>query len=141
MLKAQRRRLYKLTYESKALLPSEADVRVVALQDILCSARIRNIRSGVSGILVYNQKEFYQVLEGNTDEVEEIFGSIIRDRRHTAVNVLERTFVRSRIFHSWSMGYVEFPAAFKWSERDVQDFPAMLRSEWKGESLGRYIAN
>ncbi len=133
MLKAQMRRLYRLTYESKSLLPSEGDARVAALQDILCSSRIRNIRSGVSGILIYNQKEFYQVLEGNKDEVEEIFGSIVRDRRHTAVNVLERNFVSSRIFHSWSMGYVEFPATFKWSERDVQDFPAMLRNGWKGD--------
>ena len=132
MLKAQMRRLYRLTYESKSLLPSEAGASVVALQDILCSSRIRNIRFGVSGILIYNHKEFYQVLEGNKDEVEDIFGSIVRDRRHTAVNVLERNFVRSRIFHSWSMGYVELPVAFEWSECDVQDFPAMLHSDWRG---------
>jgi hypothetical protein len=120
------RRLYRLTYESHASLPEHPDARLAALHDILKSARRRNIRCGVSGVLLYNQKAFFQTLEGNKAEVEQVFERIVHDTRHTDVKVLERKFVRSRIFHSWSMAYVEFPADATWSEQIVEELPAML---------------
>ena len=120
------RRLYRLTYESHATLPEHPDARLAALHDILKSARHRNIRCGVSGVLLYNQKGFFQTLEGNKAEVDQVFERIACDTRHTHVQVLERRFVSSRIFHSWSMAYVEFPANATWSEQIVEELPAML---------------
>ncbi len=139
MLETQRRRFYRLIYESRALLPPDADACAAALRDILGTARSRNIRSGVSGILFYNQRGFYQILEGNQTEVEATFAGIVRDRRHTDVNVSERGFARGRIFHSWSMAFVESPAFPKWSECSIQDLPAMLLTA-AGDSLGRHQA-
>jgi len=126
MLKAQGHPLYRLTYESRASLPKDPDARLGALQDILNSARLRNIRYGVSGALLYNQTQFFQILEGHKKDIEKIFRHIVCDARHVHVEILERKFVLSRIFHSWSMAFIEFPVNAAWSADIVEDLPAML---------------
>ena len=134
MPKAQCLGFYRLTYESHASLPEHPDARLAALHDILQSARRRNIHCGVSGVLLHNQKAFFQTLEGNKTEVEHVFERIVNDARHTQVRVLERKYARSRIFHSWSMAYVEFPADAAWSERMVEELPAMLTNNMSKHS-------
>ena len=133
MLPNRRCRLYRLTYESKAMLSRMSKARSAALQDILKTARRRNILHGVSGVLLYNQNSFFQILEGNKKEVEEIFSSIFCDIRHTDIRVSERKFVESRIFHSWSMAYLELPADTNFPECTIQDLPAMLLDNPSGE--------
>jgi len=105
----------------------------VSNYDILASARRRNILYGVSGVLLYNRNSFLQILEGNKKKIEEIFSSIFCDIRHTNIKVSEHKFVESRIFHSWSMAYLELPADTNWPECPVQDLPAMLLNNPSGE--------
>ncbi len=76
---------YRLIYQSRSTLVDKQDLQVEAIQDILLHARRRNIKSGVSGILLYNQLEYFQVLEDSKAAVKLIFRSILRDRRHKNV--------------------------------------------------------
>ena len=82
--------IYRLIYQSSSALAGKHNLQIEALQDILLHARRRNINCGVSGILLYNQLEYFQVLEGSGAAVELIFRSILRDRRHTNVVTLQR---------------------------------------------------
>ncbi len=120
---------YRLIYQSRSTLLGKQDLQIEAIQDILLHARRRNIKSGVSGILLYNQLEYFQVLEGSKAAVKLIFRSILRDRRHTNVVTLQRGPAGSRIFHSWSMAYKELPYGSMWFDYPMHDFPTKLLAD------------
>jgi hypothetical protein len=93
--------LYSLAYISVATgAPDDA-----ALVRLLEVARERNLRLGVTGMLVYCDQVFLQVLEGPRGAVEALFEAIRRDPRHTRVMVIHEGPVQERSFAGWSMGY------------------------------------
>ncbi len=93
--------LTQLVYASRA----ESSVSQAAILEILDRARVKNASLGVTGMLLYCEGSFFQVLEGVPDVVETLFDRIGRDRRHSAVTKLLRTAVAERGFPQWSMGY------------------------------------
>lgn len=125
----QRYSLYRLTYQSRSTLVGEQNLQITAIQDILRQSRYRNLRHGVSGILLYNQHSYFQVLEGSKAAVEQIFRNILRDKRHTDIVPLQRDPVDIRIFHSWSMAYKELPCGSAWPDYPIRDFPTKLLAD------------
>jgi hypothetical protein len=77
------------------------------LVTLLATARANNGKISVSGMLVHHEGSFFQVLEGDEDAVETLFGRISRDPRHHRVLVLTRQALASPDFGDWSMGFVE----------------------------------
>ena len=67
------------------------------------AARERNEREAVTGVMVYDHRNFYQWLEGPGEAVDRIMTSILRDRRHTEIEVLDKKRLRERAFADWSM--------------------------------------
>lgn len=105
---------YHLIYVSRAIPAiSDADIH-----DILSVSRARNEELGVTGLLLFANHGFIQVLEGTKDAVEAVFGSIERDRRHQAVNALVRETIARRSFPTWSMGF-ERPPHFPEQVKDI----------------------
>lgn len=74
---------------------------------ILRTARRANHRLGVTGVLVYHDGEFLQVLEGREPVVRALYAVIEKDRRHRDCTVLVETTVENRLFPDWDMAYVE----------------------------------
>lgn len=75
-----------------------------ALDAILASARRNNSAVGVTGMLLYLDGAFLQVLEGADDAVSEIYERIATDRRHWNPQVLLDRKAQ-RVFTQWSMGF------------------------------------
>jgi hypothetical protein len=92
-----------LLYVSKSnlTLPEEAG-EVLA---IVATARRRNAELGVTGALVFTESRFAQVLEGDEEAIDALMLSILKDRRHEQVTVVDRTEVAMRRFPQWSMAY------------------------------------
>ena len=90
-----------LIYTSLATQP----LSVPGLQALVRKARERNAAAGITGLLLYLDDAFLQVLEGRREAVHALYGEIIRDRRHTGAYVLLDTPIRQRSFGDWSMGY------------------------------------
>ena len=128
MQASQKSAIHRLIYQSRSTLADKPHMQIEAIQDVLLHARRHNIKCGVSGILLYNQLEYFQVLEGSSAAVELIFRSILRDRRHTDVVTLQRGPADGRIFHSWSMAYKELPYGAPWFDYSIHDLPTMLLS-------------
>lgn len=78
-----------------------------ALDDLLERARAKNGGLGVTGMLLYRQGDFMQVLEGPKDDVLSLYSTIIRDPRHHSVTTLVNTDVAERGFGDWSMAFRE----------------------------------
>ncbi len=93
--------LFQLIYASTATRPfAEVDLRI-----LLSNSRRRNEAAGISGILVYAEGSFLQVLEGPQNAVLETFERISRDPRHKRVIRLSRREIAERSFPGWSMAF------------------------------------
>ncbi len=94
--------LYRIVYLSSAVGP----ITPAVLADILDRSRRNNKADGITGVLLYDEGNFIQVLEGPKDEVTACFDRILEDERNTGWIVLERKPVEARVFAGWDMGYI-----------------------------------
>ncbi len=93
--------MYQLVYASSATVEMTDD----DLLELLHTSRLRNSSKSVTGMLLYADGNFIQVLEGEQVDVEEIYASIERDPRNTGHLVLLSQEVQGRSFADWSMGF------------------------------------
>ncbi len=77
------------------------------LRELLRSARAKNARLNVTGMLLYHDGNFIQALEGPRAAVAAIQERIALDPRHHGMLVLHRTRIETRSFAEWSMGFVD----------------------------------
>jgi len=96
--------LFQLIYASRAN-PLQAEEVMNLLQD----ARQNNQKRGITGLLLYGQELFLQVLEGERDAVNELFRAIVADERHNDVTILEARNISARDFSAWAMGSIGWP--------------------------------
>lgn len=75
------------------------------IDDILSASRDNNRKAGITGLLVFHDGVFFQVLEGEAADVSAVFEKISRDWRHSGCRVLFDEPVVSRAFGDWSMAF------------------------------------
>jgi hypothetical protein len=75
------------------------------LPELLTHAREANAARGITGMLVYVNGNFLQVIEGEAAAVDELFATISDDPRHKRVFVIVREPITQRSFSDWSMGF------------------------------------
>ena len=98
--------MYSLTYTSTA----SSDLTEDDLKALLNKAKFNNSRKDISGCLIYYNKMFVQILEGEKQIVEDLFSKIKLDPRHKDINVSRLHFTGEKIFSRWSMGYIDHNA-------------------------------
>ena len=76
------------------------------LADLLVQARANNERKAITGMLLYKDGRFIQLLEGHEKQVQDSFERIRKDDRHTAVELLWLRYVQYRDFPDWTMGFL-----------------------------------
>ncbi|MCC3153215.1 BLUF domain-containing protein [Hymenobacter sp. BT770] len=93
---------YHVLYRSHATAPfSEGQ-----LQDLLATARTFNAAHRLTGLLLYDQGRFVQVLEGPEAAVRALYARIQRDPRHQhVVTVSEGPGPPGRRFGDWGMAF------------------------------------
>jgi hypothetical protein len=64
----------------------------------------------VTGVLVYVDGVFFQIIEGDKDVVHSLMASIASDSRHHSVKIFYEAEVNVRAFESWSMAYLSATA-------------------------------
>ena len=77
-----------------------------ALVALLGEARSANTDRDVTGLLLYREGSFYQVLEGSESAVMATFRDIEEDPRHKEVRVLFNGETDAREFADWQMGFL-----------------------------------
>lgn len=75
------------------------------LTALLQTARKHNEGAGLTGMLLYTEGSFFQVLEGAPDAVERLYARIELDRRHEQVTRIVAEAIPSRSFAQWTMGF------------------------------------
>jgi Sensors of blue-light using FAD len=95
--------MFHLIYTSGA----RQDFGAADLKKLLTHSRSNNERVKVTGMLVYHDEAFLQVLEGDESSVRQTFKRIENDPRHAGLAILrsQKSFGERRIFGDWSMGF------------------------------------
>jgi hypothetical protein len=75
------------------------------LEEILKKSRENNARLGLTGMLLYYEGAFMQVLEGSEDPVRGLYTRLGQDPRHHLITLLLEEYIPERNFPDWSMGY------------------------------------
>lgn len=116
--------LLSVAYMSDATrVHSEEDLR-----SLLQTSRHHNEAAGVTGMLVYRDGQFVQVLEGPEAVTRDLLARIVKDPRHENVRFLMVQKIRRRSFAEWTMGYEpmtavpdKVPRGFRSTFDDLQD--------------------
>lgn len=96
-------RLAHCIYVSRARFPFDA----FAFASLLQASRAKNQRLGLTGMLLYAEGTFFQVLEGPAEIVDALYDTIERDPRHDQVTRIIREPVARRSFSAWTMGFAQ----------------------------------
>jgi hypothetical protein len=118
--------MIQLVYESVAT-PQFEDSEVFDIVDV---ARRFNPDHDITGLLIYHDRAFVQVLEGPQEAVEALYEHIGTDPRHDDVWRLACMDVQERSFAHWSMGLVHtenLPEKIASNVRSFRDVTRRMR--------------
>jgi Mg2+ and Co2+ transporter CorA len=93
--------MYRLVYVSTA----KTDLGPEDIGRILDVSQSNNHERYITGFLAHNGRNFMQALEGEYDEVREIYDRILADDRHEGVVQLLGENISQRAFPDWAMNY------------------------------------
>ncbi|SEO04592.1 Sensors of blue-light using FAD [Mucilaginibacter gossypiicola] len=80
------------------------------LLDLLQSARLKNTENNITGMLLYGEGTFMQVLEGEKEDLQRVYNYIQADKRHRNIIVMLTGMLNERIFSKWSMSFASVNA-------------------------------
>lgn len=92
------------------------------LTRLLSYSRVANERVAITGMLLYAEGSFFQVLEGEPAAVDALVRKIEADPRHTGIIVIIREPVARRSFEEWSMGFSTLTASDLANIEGLNDF-------------------
>lgn len=93
--------MHHILYLSKVIAPLEEAELVRLLEE----ARANNKRRNITGILVYSDRQFMQLIEGEEADLASLYAKLAQDPRHTGVIKLADKPIVTRSFSEWSMAF------------------------------------
>jgi hypothetical protein len=120
--------MYFLVYVSSAV----EEFTSTELIDLLKVSRKNNTEIDVTGMLLYKDGNFLQVLEGEKEVVERLFNKISRDIRHRGLLVVYDGEVTEPEFSEWSMGFQNLSAG---SVIDLPGYSDFMNLSFTGDDL------
>ncbi|MDD2816840.1 MAG: BLUF domain-containing protein [Thiotrichaceae bacterium] len=80
-----------------------------------------NQRNEITGVLLFIQGIFFQILEGKPKDIDVVYGKILKDPRHNEILCLKaEEHLKTRMFPEWSMRVINFEEAYS---NDVLFYP------------------
>ncbi len=76
------------------------------LHALLNKSRAKNLKVGITGMLLYHDGQIFHVLEGPDSVVNTLYDKIANDERHHSIVKLSLQEIDQRNFADYSMGHV-----------------------------------
>ena len=112
----------------------------IDLLDILKTSRKNNKKNDISGMLLYDNGSFIQVLEGEDSMVDNTFINIQNDERHNNILLMQNRDINSREFEDWSMGFENITKSDKTKIDGYAQFQELLfKNKFTESSLAKKI--
>jgi hypothetical protein len=87
---------------------------------ILATSARNNPARGITGLLLYNGRNFLQLLEGEEEDLVALMLKITEDARHSGITLLDRRAIEQRTCPDWAMKRVLIAESIA-SRRDMLD--------------------
>ena len=128
--------MHRLIYKSRCIGTVGWDL----VNEIIGSSEAQNTQDNITGVLLATESHFLQVIEGEFEEINNLFLRIARDAKHDKVQLISFACIESRLFGGWAMhgvGIFDFNAELsqqlihKWGEEEggvrfpVQEWQAL----------------
>ena len=75
------------------------------LESFLTTIRLENIRLNITGVLLYNEGQIMQIIEGENAAIIELFEKIKIDKRHKDIVKIVDFKMQERCYEDWSMAF------------------------------------
>jgi EAL domain-containing protein (putative c-di-GMP-specific phosphodiesterase class I) len=86
---------------------ASTDFTQADLLELLELSRNKNAAYEITGILLFVDQCFFQILEGPEERVESLVRLIEKDSRHSKMTTIMREPIARRSFSSWTMGFAQ----------------------------------
>jgi hypothetical protein len=96
----------RLFFRSRAMWPPGSPDSAASLSAILRSSRANNPSYGITGVLLFDDTLFLQVLEGPLGHLEQLYELIARDLRHEAIEVIDFLPTEARDYEGLALAYL-----------------------------------
>lgn len=93
--------MHQLIYLSQATRP----LSTKSLRSLVEQAQQANARQYLTGALVYSNKRFIQLLEGEQAALEQVYARISQDPRHQHLCKVAHHFIAARRFTEWPLAF------------------------------------
>ncbi|MNL33010.1 Blue light- and temperature-regulated antirepressor YcgF [compost metagenome] len=95
--------VFHLVYISQAA----EDISYTDIREILSVSRKNNAQENITGLLIFRDGFFLQLLEGSESAVKNILGNIMMDDRNHSLRVLIEVEGGQRLFEDWQMAFID----------------------------------
>ena len=92
--------LAQLTYVSNR----NSNCTQVEIEKILSSCKKNNPAMEITGVLLYSDSKFIQMLEGKAKTITDLYDTIKSDNRHGSSIMISYGLIKERSFPNWHMG-------------------------------------
>jgi len=75
------------------------------LLEITEQSKANNAENEITGILLYGNNQFIQVLEGAEKDIDALYQKLLTDKRQSDLIIINKGWLISRYFPTWSMGF------------------------------------
>lgn len=99
------------------------------INDLLRISRANNLKYDITGLLLYSDGNFMQILEGKKEAVEFIFEKIKKDNRHKNIILITNEPIKKRNFKDWKMGFSVIDVAFLEKHPEINPFELKFTSK------------
>jgi len=117
--------MHQVLYISTAPDLEDGDVEAILEQ-----SQKNNLLRGITGFLLYNGRNFMQLLEGEEAHLKSLLATLSHDMRHSGIVRLAHEAVDRRSCPEWSMQHLRLAESPKDRRaRLTENLPASLRSD------------
>jgi len=120
--------LQELIYTSLSSVQDDAE----EVKKILASSERNNVANTVTGLLMFDGHRYIQILEGEAENVDQLYDVISKDPRHKDLELLHKGGISGRSFENWRMAYEALPLGLL---EDLAENMAVFSMELDGETL------
>lgn len=92
---------YAITYVSTAKDLDESEIT-----ELLNSSSANNKALNISGLLIYNEGNFFQYMEGEKEDILDLYeNKILKDKRHDSIFLLMKKEIDALYFEGYETGF------------------------------------